>query len=101
MLRSSTVSFEIRRADDQSRAETDSLGHGHGRTDAKTPRRIRTRRDHTAGIRSSANSKSSPAQAGIEVFFDRAEEGIKIEVQDFPGHGGAVHVLIVNQYSAF
>jgi hypothetical protein len=46
------------------------------------PRRIRTRRNHPALIRLTANRERLPVQIGIEDFFYSAEKSVKIEMQN-------------------
>jgi hypothetical protein len=56
------------------------LRHGHGRTNAESPRRIGTGSDHAALIRLAADSERFAAQGRITAFFDSTEKSIEVEV---------------------
>jgi hypothetical protein len=76
-----TIQAVAARDNDQSRAQPQRAGHGHGRTDAEFSGRIRAGRNHTAFVWFTAHREGLPAKLGVLVFLDCAVKGIQVEVQ--------------------
>ena len=54
------------------------------------PRRVRAGGHHAALVGPPADGEGLAAQRRVVQFFDRAEEGVQVEVQDGAGHGGII-----------
>jgi hypothetical protein len=85
----------VMRDDQQARAEPQRPAHRHGRTDPKAAGGVGAGGHHAAFVRPAAHREGLAAQGRVVQFFDGAEEGIQVEVQD-----GARHMEIIYHRSA-
>jgi hypothetical protein len=56
---------------------------------AKLASGIGTGGHHASAIRTATHCKGFALQFRISQFFDSAEKGVEIEMEDFAGHGGS------------
>ena len=75
--------------DDQAWAKAHRLAHRHGGVDAKAAGRVGAGSHHAAAFGAPADGKGLTHQRRVTLFFDGAEEGVEVKVEDFAGgwHG--------------